>query len=176
MAPHWIVALAAILPLWLLQNVIHELAHGITMWIGWRWKFKIFPFPSTRLGRFTWAHVVYEPTSKSSDPSPAERALVSIMPKLVNVFFIFLVAIFSVPLYGVPIALALVLMFGIFNLVDFVAGFSSIFRDAPNTDIWRFQKGTGVPVSHLRIGGSLIALMLAFLVGIAVFAGVPFLL
>jgi len=175
MALHWMVAFAALLPMWLLQNTLRELSRGITIWIGWRWKFKIFPFPSTRLGRFTWAHVVYEPTPASAELEEADRGLVSIMPKVVNTAAVMASAIAAVFLSGVPVALVLVLMFGIFNLVDFVAGFFSIFRDVPNTDIWRFQRGTGIPVLHLRIGGSLVALMLALLMGVSVLTGLPFL-
>jgi hypothetical protein len=165
MALHWIVALIAILPMWFLQNIIHELAHGLTLWFGWRWKFRIFPFPSKKLGRFTWAHVRYIRTSASTDPSDGGMALVSIMPKLVNIVFIY-GALIAAILAPSPILLLLLLMFALFNLVDFSVGVAGIFRSKPNSsDIWNYQQRSRMPVGHLRFAAVALFLILFITVG-----------
>jgi hypothetical protein len=154
MALHWIVCLIAILPLWLLQNVIHELSHGLTLWIGWRWKFSIYPLPSTKLGRFTFAHVTYSPTASSREPAPGDWALVSIMPKIVNCVFMMLgqvgAALFeSCPAVALPLAL-----FAVFNYIDFAVGMLGIFKDKKENDLWKFQAGTEIPVRTVRIASA----------------------
>lgn len=169
MGLHWIIALIAFLPMWLLQNYIHELAHGLTLWLGWRWKFKVYPFPSKRLGRFTWAHVTYEPTPKSRDPGNNGWALVSIMPKIVNAVFVVMSTIFSVVLLAHPIPAVLLVMFTIFNFVDFVVGASGIFFKKRQTDIWSFQSRTGYAVSTLRLQAAIILVLLSAIAGMAIY-------
>lgn len=52
----------------LLHNLIHELAHGLTAtWFGARIK-SIWPFPSTRLGYFTWAYVDFTELKRGIAP------------------------------------------------------------------------------------------------------------
>ena len=68
MEAHWITLFIVLIPLWLLQNIVHELSHGLTLKMGWDWDFKIWPFPSKKLGRFTFAHVTYQKKPTSKDP------------------------------------------------------------------------------------------------------------
>jgi len=152
MAVHWIVLLAAIIPFWLLQNIIHELAHGLALRLGWGWKFSIYPFPSTKLGRFTFAHVIYEPTATSGTPTSQGWGLVSIMPRIVNGVFLMTAATLAAVLRTVsPVAAVLCALFAACNLVDFSVGMAGIFRKDPNqSDIWRFQSYIGIDVYKLR--------------------------
>lgn len=149
MEAHWIVLLVAIIPFWLLQNVIHELSHGLTLKLGWGWKFKIWPFPSTKLGRFTFAHVTYEKTPDSADPPEYGWALVSIMPRIVNVAFIALSSLL-LAVFANKIVSVLVLVFMWTNLIDFCVGLLSSLRSSNQADIWRFQARLGIPVDYLR--------------------------
>jgi hypothetical protein len=152
MAVHWIILLAAIVPFWLLQNIIHELAHGLALRIGWGWKFSIYPFPSMRLGRFTFAHVIYEPTATSRTPTSKGWGMVSIMPKIVNgVFFMIAATAGTLLLTVSSIAAVLCTLFAACNLIDFSVGMAGIFRREPNqSDIWRFQSHMGFDVYKLR--------------------------
>jgi hypothetical protein len=152
MAVHWIVLLVAIVPFWLLQNIIHELAHGLTLRIGWGWRFRIWPLPSMKLGRFTFAHVVYEPTATSSTPDNAGWALVSIMPRLVNGVFIMLSSVSATLLWApAPVASVLCALFAACNFVDFAVGMAGIFRSEPNqSDIWRYQTYMNANVGKMR--------------------------
>jgi len=142
----------AIFPFWLLQNVIHELAHGLALRVGWGWWFSIWPFPSTKLGRFTFAHVVYEPTPTSSVPDNRGWALVSIMPRLVNGALILVAALLSVLLtsWSMDVAVLLTLL-AFYNLIDFIVGMVGIFRSEPNqADIWRYQSYMNADVGKMR--------------------------
>ena len=148
----WILLLAALVPFWLLQNIIHELAHGLTMRLGWAWRFRIWPFPSMKLGRFTFAHVVYEPSAASGTPTNKGWALVSIMPKLVNVAFMILGTVLSIVLRPVSMATAgLLVLFAVCNAVDFSVGMTRIFcRNPDEADIWKFQSYMEMDVYRLR--------------------------
>jgi hypothetical protein len=152
MAVHWIVLLVALVPFWLLQNIIHELAHGLALRLGWGWRFSIWPFPSMKLGQFTFAHVIYEPTVTAVAPTSKGWGLVSIMPKIVNVVFLIVTAVLATALRTVsPVAAVLCALFASCNLVDFSVGMAGIFRQEPNqSDIWRFQSYIGVDVYKLR--------------------------
>lgn len=152
MAVHWIVLLVAIIPFWLLQNIIHELSHGLALRFGWGWKFSIYPFPSMKLGRFTFAHVIYEPTATSGTPTNKGWGLVSIMPRIVNgAFFMMAVTLATLLRTVSPIAAVLCALFAACNLVDFSVGMAGIFRREPNqSDIWRFQSYIGIDVYKLR--------------------------
>jgi hypothetical protein len=160
---HWIVLLCAIIPFWILQNTIHELSHGLTIWLGWKWKFKIWPFPSYRLGRFSLACVTYEATDESKDITPAGFALVSIMPKIVDVA-LFLIAMFcAVMTANIPTLALLLLLFATYNVIDFIYGAIAIFMDKSESDIWKFQELLNIKVSDLKwaaVGCSLFLLLL----------------
>ena len=134
----WITVLASIIPLWFLQNVIHELSHGLTMWFGWKWEFLIYPLPSKKLGRFTFAHITYSKTSESKDISEHGKALVSIMPKIVNSIFILLAGIISISIMNSPILSAMTFVFMWCNVIDFTVGLMSIFGSSSESDIWKF--------------------------------------
>jgi hypothetical protein len=152
MAVHWIVLLVALVPFWLLQNIIHELSHGLTIRIGWGWKFSIWPFPSTKLGRFTFAHVIYEPTATAQTLTSRGWALVSIMPRIVNGGFVLISATLAAILASVsPVVSVLCALFAACNMIDFSVGMAGIFRQEPNqSDIWRFQAYMGFDVYKLR--------------------------
>lgn len=172
MALHWIILLAAILPFWLLQNTLHELAHALALRIGWGWKFRIWPFPSKTLGRFTFAHVVYEPTASSSTPTNSGWALVSIMPIAMDIVFMLAGAVSSVLLHRVSMAAsALCALFATCNAVDMSVNACSIFRNGPvENDIWQFQSHSGVEVSRLRWAvAALVAGAVGFVAPAAVF-------
>lgn len=152
MAIHWIVFLAALLPFWLLQNVLHELAHGLALKLGWGWKFSIWPFPSKRLGRFTFANVVYEPTCVSKVPTSKGWAFISAMPKIMNLFFFFASIIVGLMISRSHKVVAFLCeVFGICNMVDFSFGMASIFRREPNqSDMWRFQSNLNLDLYNFR--------------------------
>lgn len=164
MALHWIVCLIAVLPLWFLQNIIHEAAHGLTMWLGWRWKFSIYPFPSNKLGRFTWAHVTYSSGPDSKEVDDDGKALVAIMPKIVNGVFMvggqFLAGAVAVPSVALPLA-----MFATFNCVDFIVGMAGIFKNNKQNDLWQFQSHIGISAGRVKLASAaLIAVMGVFTV------------
>jgi len=150
MAVHWIVLLCAIFPLWLLQNVIHELSHGLTIWLGWKWKFSIYPFPSKKLGRFTFAHVIYEKAEGSEDISAIGMALVAIMPKITNILFVLKAQIWATISIGIPSIAIVILLFAWFNFVDFIVGALAIFKSANESDIWKFQSYTNIRPKLIR--------------------------
>lgn len=150
MSAFWIAVLVSIIPLWLLQNVIHELSHGLTMWFGWKWKFSIYPFPSRKLGRFTFAHVTYEQTDESTEPDENGLALVSIMPKIVNTLFMAIAGIIAVSLTGFEILPAILLVFVWCNFVDFTFGLLGIFRSKRKSDIWKFRDHLDMPIGYLK--------------------------
>lgn len=151
MEAHWIVFLVLLIPFWLLQNTIHELSHGLTRYIGWKWKFKLWPFPSWKLGRFTFAHVKYEKTPESKELNNKDRALVSVMPKIVSAVFIIIATISSAAISN-DVASIIFLMFAFFNFIDFCAGFVSVFFREPNeSDMWRFQRYLDLPVKLYKL-------------------------
>jgi hypothetical protein len=169
MTAFWIAVLVSIIPLWLLQNVIHELAHGLTMYFGWKWNFSIYPFPSKKLGRFTFAHCTYERTENSKDLDEKGRALVSIMPKIVNAVFIILAQIIAVATTSLPILSAILLVFAWCNYIDFTVGICTLFRSEPKetADLWRFQSYLNIPVNQMRMMaiGLLVYLAVPMLIG-----------
>ena len=147
-----VLVLIALVPFWLLQNIIHELAHGLALRIGWGWRFSIWPFPSTKLGRFTFAHVIYEPTPTSSTPNNAGWALVSVMPRLVNGGLILASSTLALLLKPLSMVAAVLLaLLAACNLVDFTVGMVGIFRSEPNqSDIWRYQTYMNADVGKMR--------------------------
>ena len=160
---NWITILISIPILWLLQNIIHELSHGLTMKLGWSWDFKIWPFPSNRLGRFTFAHVKYFKNKNSKEVSEKERSLVSIMPKISNLIFIFLSGIFLYFQIGPAILLSILVVFMLCNYIDFIVGTQSIFRNSKKdskSDIWRFQRSLDLDLSKMRVIVALILVLL----------------
>ena len=151
MEVHWIIVLATLLPMWFLQNIIHELSHGIALSVGWKWKFKIFPFPSKRLGYFTFAHVTYTATKGSLVPSNAGRGLTSGMPKLINMMFLTFATLLAMLLKNYLIASLLLMQFAVMNFVDYSYGMLAVFKSKPSkADLWHVQKYLGIPTKYLR--------------------------
>jgi len=151
METHWIVTLTAIIPFWLLQNVIHELSHGFTIKLGWKWKFSIYPFPSTKIGRFTWAHITYERIPESIDPSKERWGLIHIMPKLVNIVFVLIASTLALAIPN-DTASMLLLVFSWANLIDFGTGVVALLRSpTKKSDLVKFGECFEIPQVNLKI-------------------------
>lgn len=142
----WII-LAIIAPLWLLQNTIHELSHGLTIRYLCNFDFKIWPFPSNDLGRFTFAHTTFIPRENSTDPTDRDYVFIFGAPLFVNIAMILVlyVIIFILP---ATIALPISLMCW-FNLIDFSMAFS-IFKSDGVSDIWTIKKLSEISIDKLR--------------------------
>lgn len=149
MNAQWVTLLIVIIPLWFLQNVVHELSHGLTLKLGWGWNFKLWPFPSNKLGRFTFACTMYESTPSSKDPGDNGWALVSIMPRVVNIILMFLMAILLAVCSNMIISIVF-LAFMWTNLIDFCVGMLSSLNKPNKSDIWEFQKRLEIPINYLR--------------------------
>lgn len=52
-------ALLWALPSFLLHNVLHEGSHALAAWWAGCTNIRLYPFPSRKLGYFTWAHMTY---------------------------------------------------------------------------------------------------------------------
>lgn len=165
METHWIVLFVCVIPFWFLQNVIHELSHGLAMYLGWKWKFKIWPFPSNRLGRFTFAHVKYERTNESKDLSDLGRGFVSIAPQLVNCVLITLTLVALLCWVSSAIVWsAILVLFMWTNFIDLSANLSTLLRSSGNTDIWKFKRYQNIPLNLLRYSCTGIVVWYAWLV------------
>lgn len=70
-------ALAWALPSFLLHNVIHEGSHALVALASGATNVKLWPFPSRRLGYFTWAHFTYDGTLSDVDSAQVSTAPVS---------------------------------------------------------------------------------------------------
>lgn len=164
MSAFWIAVLVSILPLWLLQNIIHETAHALTAYFGWSWKFSIYPFPSMKLGYFTFAHCKYWSVENSKEISPTGNGIIAIMPRIVNMLFIIIGMIFCA--INNQTVIGVFLVFCWCNFIDFVFGLSTIFRKQPkdSVDLWKFQKAFNFSINKIRIYS--IVLILVFLTGL----------
>ena len=160
---NWITILISVPILWLLQNIIHELSHGLTRKLGWNWDFKIWPFPSKKLGRFTFAHVNYFKNENSREISEKGSGLISIMPKISNLIFIFLSGIFLYFQIGPAIFLSILAVFMLCNYIDAMVGTLGIFINSKKdskSDIWRFQRRLNLDLSKMRVIVALILVLL----------------
>jgi len=149
MDAQWITFFIVLMPIWLLQNVVHELSHGLTVKLGWGWTFKIWPFPSNRLGRTTLACTIWEKTATSKDPGDSGWALVSIMPRITNMVLILLLAMLLAVCSNEIISM-IFLVFMWANLIDFCVGILSSLRKQNKSDIWMFKEYLGIPTNYLR--------------------------
>jgi hypothetical protein len=149
MEAQWITFLLVIVPIWFLQNVIHELSHGLTIKLGCGWNFKIWPFPSNKLGRFTFAHTIWEKTASSKDPTDSGWALIYIMPRLTNIMFMMLSVILLYVCSNTILSMIL-LVFMWTNFVDFCVGLFSSLKKPSKSDIWRFRDCLGIPINYLK--------------------------
>ncbi len=130
--------LIAIVPIWFLQNAIHQLSHGLTAWFKWKWNFKIYPWPSNDSGKISFSSIIFEGNDQSKEADDPGMALVLGMPKIVSSILMILSGILAVATVGVEILSALFLVFMWANLIDFVIGLIAIFRSQDESDIWRF--------------------------------------
>lgn len=164
MSVFWIAVLISVIPLWLLQNVIHELSHGMAAAVGWKWDFSIYPFPSMKLGRFTFAHCKYWPVENSKEIGTIGTGIIAIMPRVVNIAFMVIGMIFCAANNQVIIGVFLVFCWC--NFIDFAFGLSTIFRKEPkySVDLWKFQKAFNIDINIIRIYS--IISMLMFFVGL----------
>lgn len=153
---HWIVTLIAILPFWFLQNCIHELSHGLTIYLGWKWDFSIWPFPSFRMdGRFSFAHTTFSRTEESKDLKESDWALVFAMPKFINILFISVFSVLAAAVSNDTITM-LMLTFVWANFIDFTVGMLSAIRKinlvygTPN-DMIKLQRILKLPARVMRV-------------------------
>lgn len=133
----WLI-LFVLIPLWFLQNVIHETAHGLVVKI-FKWDFIIYPYPNTKLGRFTFASVLFIQPPNSQNLTAGQIAWVYGMPKLVNLVFI---AVLNSILFLAPLNFYVFTVLSAFlltNLVDFQSGFFSLLRNVLEADWTRLQ-------------------------------------
>jgi len=162
---HWIVILVAILPFWFLQNCIHELSHGLTIRLGWRWGFKIWPLPSFGVGgRFSFAHTTFNRTEKSKDLEESDWALIFAMPKLVNILFISVFSILAAVTSNDVIAM-LTLVFVWANFIDFGVGMLPAMRQSVgnvHNDMIKLQRILKLPGKLVQIAST------GFVIAIAV--------
>jgi len=163
-----ITVLISIIPLWELQNVLHELTHGLTIKLGWKWNFTLYPYPNTKLGRFCFASVLYEKVAGSKDMNDKDYGIVALAPKIMNLFFIILSSILACCFLHNDIAFGVLLVFITCNFIDFVFGILTLFRSAPKegVDLWVFQKGFGYSIHILRDIGAVAISILGSLIGV----------
>jgi hypothetical protein len=135
--------------MWFLQNLIHELSHGLYIWVIYRWKFKIHPFPSKQLGEFTWSYISYMPKNKSKKIYVNGWASISIFPKIVNII---LFSISGISLIFISKKIYIfILIFMFFNFIDFSSGLLHIFHKKNDSDIWDFICYSKIPLRKIKI-------------------------
>ena len=163
----WITILISIIPLWALQNILHELTHGLTIKLGWKWNFTLYPYPNTKLGRFAFASVLYEKVAGSKDMTVKDNGIVAVMPKFMNLFFIILSSILAICFLHNTIIFGILLVFIVTNFIDFVFGILTLFRSAPKegVDLWIFQEGFGYSIHTLRDIGAIMISTFGSLIG-----------
>jgi hypothetical protein len=153
-------ALVLLLPLWLLQNIVHEVSHTlIPRWKGC--KTSIYPWPSIRDGRFYFAYATW-----TCRMSKREKAWTSAMPRVANLALLVLSTMLLA--IGMPKLLATALLvLQVTNWVDFSYSTMGIFRDNPANDAWQTAKYFGWSESWLRRGS------VAAMVGTLALAALP---
>ena len=103
----------------ILQIFIHKLSHILTIAIGWKWKASAFP-------------LIYYKGDSSKSISADGWALISIMPKLVNIVLIVLSLIF--------VSFNIAILIGLFNFIDYMVDiFLYIFTNR-NNDFMKFNR------------------------------------
>ena len=144
-------------PFWFLQNCIHELSHGLTLYSS-GCRFKIIPWPSKYKGRWYFALCQW---TKWTNPSNKLKALMNIMPRISNFVFILLsyILIFSIQNEYLSAVLA---VFVACNLIDFAVGLIPAYYSQPKntTDIWRFVKNLTFPIKYVKIIGTILFFLL----------------
>jgi hypothetical protein len=162
-----------VLTLWLIQNVSHEGAHALTA-IKYGAKIVDFwPFPSTKLGTFTFAHVSWQ-WGEAGAPSNKGRALISGAPLILNTVLVtvLLASRFLFPEMGAGLATFLSAWM-LTNYVDGAVSLGTFYRPEPEfkgflTDGWSVKHQLGVPTLWCRVTAVLWHLAFGFLVLIPV--------
>ena len=154
---NWILILSCMLPFWFLQNCIHELSHGLTLYPS-GCRFKIVPYPSKYNKKWYFAICHW---TKWTNPSNNMIALMNIMPRISNCIFIVFsyILIFSIQNQYLS---SVLFVFILCNLVDFCIGLIPIFYSSPKktTDIWRFLEKINFSKNTIKIIGIIILALL----------------
>jgi len=154
---NWILMLCCIPPFWFLQNCIHELSHGLTLYPS-GCRFRIVPWPSKYDGKWYFALCHW---TKWTNPPNHLIALMCIMPRISNFIFILLSYVLMFYIQNQYLS-AILFVFVVCNLEDFFTGMIPIFHSTPKeeTDIWRFLKKTNFSKTTIRaVGGVLFTLL-----------------
>jgi hypothetical protein len=141
------------LALWLPQNAAHEGAHILA---ARQWGAKLVefvPWPSKKLGYFTWAHVRWR--WENGHPGSIGDALTAIAPQFTNTVVLILCAGLYLVLPESPWGRSILTGWAITNFVDGAYNLSTVWRKRPEsarTDGWRFVLAMGVKTSTARVG------------------------
>jgi hypothetical protein len=154
---HWVLMLCCVFPLWFLQNCIHELSHGLTLYSS-GCRFKIVPYPSKYNKKWYFAICHW---TKWANPSNNMIALMNIMPRISNFVFIALSYILMFSIQNQYLS-SILFVFVLCNLVDFCTGLIPIFSSSPKktTDIWRFLEKTSYSKNTVKVTGIIILALL----------------
>lgn len=134
----WWIDLIAALALWLPQNAIHEGAHAVA---ARHWGGKIiefWPFPSKKLGYFTFAHVRWQ--WAEGHPDETADGVVAIAPQALNTLLLMVIFIIE-PRISNPVASSILFGWALTNFVDGAYNLSTLYRKRPEvarTDGWRW--------------------------------------
>jgi len=172
---NWWLVLALFVPFWLLQNIIHEISHGLVVFSR-GWGFQIYPVfhwahrdngraryfwnppprQQRKVGEWQWyfARVVYKQDEGAKDITPKGWLLVALAPRITNTML--MVAMFvdhqmTRPDSSLQTIYALC---GACQLVDGLAGILSIFcwwEDRKHTDIWHIYERSGLSRRTIQI-------------------------
>jgi hypothetical protein len=134
----WWVALISAVGFWLPQNVIHEGAHAVA---ARHWGAKIisfWPFPSKKLGYFTFAHVRWQWGERHVDETA--DGVIAIAPQALNTLLLMVILIFA-PRIENQVAFSILFGLAVTNFVDGAYNLSTLYRKRPEkarTDGWRW--------------------------------------
>jgi len=119
-------ALLWALPSFLLHNVLHEGAHALMAWFSGCTNIRLYPFPSRKLGYFTWAHMTY-----TTRGSLAWLRWISVAPVVGE--FLWLLCVLPL-LFFAPVGWwsGVVLVEGISSIVDSTVWMLGFWNPKPN--------------------------------------------
>jgi hypothetical protein len=148
-ATWWLVALSA-LALWLPQNLAHELAHGAVARFYGAKDIEIWPFPGTKLGYFTFAHVQWTWTEM---PTRTGLGLVSAAPQMANTLVLLLVTLLWQLVTMPTWVLSVLAGWAVVNFVDGAVNLSTFYRLQPKvtTDGWKWADRFGISAWSARV-------------------------
>jgi len=146
----WLIPIFGIL-MWLVQNLQHELAHAIVAKSSGAKIIEIWPFPSKKLGYFSWAYVIFY---FEKSPSRIQEGFISAAPFIaagINMLLISLILGFHGMIIHPALSTFLCVMF-VTNLVDSSYGLSTFYRKKPkiSTDGWKFSSAWNIPEKIVR--------------------------